>query len=70
MVELPYQIASHSQPPFGNHATTSTRPYLILFFPFVFRRADLIGLIILPVMELLSASHATFVTVPVSVSVE
>ena len=34
------QIAGHSQSPTGNLATTSTRPYLMLIFPFVLRRAD------------------------------
>ena len=44
--------------PRGNFALTSTRPYRILFFPFVERRALITGLIIVPAVLLLTALHA------------
>jgi hypothetical protein len=37
------QIAGHSQSPAGIFATTSTRPYLVLFLPLVLIRADRTG---------------------------
>src|SRR6266487_5912144 len=55
-----HQIAGHSQAPLGNLATTSTLPYLIECFPLVFNRALLIGLTIVPLVELLSVEQSPF----------
>lgn len=44
-------MAGQSQSPTGNLAVTSTRPYLIDFFPFVVSRADRTGGIIVPSVE-------------------
>jgi hypothetical protein len=52
-----YQIAGHSQSPAGSLATTSTRPYLIVFFPAVVSRAERTGLMICPVVALLRIEH-------------
>jgi hypothetical protein len=52
-----YQIAGHSQSPAGSLATTSTRPYLIAFFPAVVSRAERTGLMICPAVTLLRTAH-------------
>jgi hypothetical protein len=60
------QIAGHSQSPRGSLATTSTRPYLIDFFPFVVSLADRTGGIMVPLVEFeLIEQEATDVEVQV-----
>ena len=53
MGDKTYQIAGHSQSPFGNFAVTSTFPYLIVFLPAVVSLADRTGGIRLPSVALL-----------------
>jgi hypothetical protein len=46
------QIAGQSQSPIGSLAVTSTRPYLMVFLPFVVSLADRTGGIMFPSVEL------------------
>lgn len=62
---LAYQIAGHSQSPLGSFATTSTFPYLMVFFPAVVNRADWIGGMVVPIEELLRIAQAVPVLVQV-----
>lgn len=50
--------AGQSQSPFAILATISTRPYLMLFLPFVVMRAERTGGITLPSVELDLTPHA------------
>lgn len=52
-IDRTYQIAGHSHCPGGILATTSTRPYLMVFLPLVVIRAERTGLIIVEVVALL-----------------
>jgi hypothetical protein len=51
------QIAGQIQSPRGIFATTSTRPYRMLFLPFVVRRADLTGGIMRPKVKFEAIAH-------------
>jgi hypothetical protein len=51
-------MAGQSQSPFGIFATTSMRPYVIVFLPDVVRRADLTGFIMMPDELLLVVTQA------------
>lgn len=53
-----HQIAGHNQSPRGNLARTSILPYVILCFPLVDNRALLMGLIIAPVVMLLTRTQS------------
>jgi hypothetical protein len=54
------QRAGHSQSPLAILATISTRPYLILFLPFVVRRAERTGGMIVPSVALDLAPHEVY----------
>jgi hypothetical protein len=55
---MEYQIAGHSQSPFGILATTSTRPYVMDLLPAVVSLAERTGLIMAPVVTLLVVTQS------------